>query len=156
MSQIKKPSDDFPRTQRSHIPRDISLRAMATSRRITNKQRKRFGAAKDIVVEIPRTEPKTEQAVFCRKLRELSLEKLGRRAKQCYRRHATANNLLRTIAPGSKFRPALEQEAVRQVYRLSWVHDEIKSRKPVLVRNPKDVEDRIIKAGDDTVLVYES
>lgn len=128
MSQIKKPSDDFPRTQRSHIPRNISARALATSRKISNKQRKHFGFAKDIVVEIPRTEPKTEQDVFCRKLKALPLVKLGRRAKQCIRRLATANALLAKIAPGSKFRPALEQEATRQVYRLSWTVDEIKSR----------------------------
>lgn len=163
MSQIKKPSDDFPRTQRSHIPRNISARALATTRRITNKQRKHFGFAKDIVVDIPRTEPKTEQDVFCRKLKELSLVKLGRRAKQCIRRLATANNLLAKVAPSSKFRPALEQEATRQVYRLSWTVDEIKSRRKAKVTvekvaafalTPADIT--AMKADAATVLVYES
>lgn len=123
-----KTSDSFPRTQRSHIPRNISARALATSPKITNKQRKHFTAAMEIVVEAPRTEPKLEQEVFCRKLKLLSLVKLYRRAKQCYRRHSTAHHLLAKLAPGSPFRPALEQESARQVYRMSWVDDEIKSR----------------------------
>lgn len=168
MSNIKKPSDDFPRSQRSHIPRNISARALATSRRITNKQRKHFGFAKDIVVEIPRTEPKTEQDVYCRKLKELSLEKLGRRAKQAIRRLATANGLLSRVAPSSKFRPALEQEATRQVYRLSWTVDEIKSRRKAKVAvekaaafalTPKEIQilkEGIVAPTNAECLVYES
>lgn len=163
MPRIKKSSDNFPRTQKNHIPRNISARALATSPKITNKQRKHFTGAMEIVVEVPRKEPKTEQDVFCRMLKALSLEKLKRRVKQCYRRHSTAHHLLEKLAPGSPFRSALEQESARQVYRMSWVDDEIKSRtkpkaavekKAAFAIAPEEVQ--AMKAAAATVLVYES
>lgn len=135
---IMKSSDSFPRTQHSHVPRNVSASALASSQFITRKQRRTLNNSRELVVQVPRTEPTTEQDKFCRKLKALPLAKLLRRAKQCYARHSKANRLLEKLSPNSKFRSALEQEAIRQVYLLSWVRDEVAARRAKCVRPAKE------------------
>lgn len=114
------------RTPTSHIPREVATRALL-SPRISGKSRRLFTKARDQVIEVERKDPKTEQEVFCARLKKLTLSQLGNITLQISRGLRRIGNALKKTTLESLRKP-LEQAETILKYRAGWVAQEIQSR----------------------------
>lgn len=115
-----------PRIPISRIPREVATRALF-SKKLTNKSRKLFTAARSQIIDVERKEAKSDQESFCAMIKRLSLVQLGNKVDQLKRGIRRLEKALDDTKLDS-FRKPLEEALVMAKYRLGWVAGEIADR----------------------------
>lgn len=123
---MKKPTDDLRRIPASRIPREVATRALL-SPRITGKSRRLFMRARDLVVDIERSERTNEQESYCAGLKRLTIRQLGRRATQLRHKLSEAERTL-TITVLETPRKFVEQYIAILRYQSGWLRQEADRR----------------------------
>lgn len=121
-----KIASTVPRIPISRIPREVATRALF-SKKLTNKSRKLFTAARSRVIDVEVKESKSDQETFCAMLKRLSLVQLGNKVDQLKRGIRRLEKALNDTKLDS-FRKPLEEALVMAKYRLGWVAGEVADR----------------------------
>lgn len=131
-----KIASTVPRIPISRIPREVATRALF-SKKLTNKSRKLFTAARGRVIDVAVKEPKSDQESFCAMIKRLSLVQLGNRADQIRRGIRRLEKALDDTKLET-FRKPMEQALAMAKYRLGWVAGEIADR----TFNPERIDEK--------------
>lgn len=110
----------------SHIPREVATRALL-SPRITGKSRRLFMRARDQVVDIPKAEPAGAQEVFCKYIRRLTMQQLGRRLTQLTHYLSDAKRKL-ALAELDQVRKGISDFITMLEYQIGWLKQEADRR----------------------------
>jgi len=132
---INNPPQPCDRIRRiSNVPREVLVAALTDPKqKCGGRNRRVLKAALEYIVLRPQTpaiDPAVKMAV---KLQKLTLSQLIRRRSQAARKAATAKYILKTLSPGSKFRPGVEAEQTHQLGVLKQVNAEIQVRTEIQV-----------------------
>lgn len=133
---MTKIASSIPRIPISRIPREVATRALF-SKKLTNKSRKLFTAARAQVIDVERKEPKSDQESFCAMIKRLSLVQLGNRVDQIKRGIRRLEKALEDTKLDT-FRKPLEEALVMAKYRAGWIAQEIQAR----TFNPERIDEK--------------